>query len=247
MAAREAVMTLGPEVRNPAAFITKILKELLHSDGGGSAAGGGGGCGCGSACNSGAGGGASGFAGALERAEAKTLAPVESITFHHKGAAMSLPWQSQAQAIQLLVSWGVLDEGSADFLAKASQQLAKETVAALGPDVRNPSAFVTKLLREVTGRPHGQTLQQPVETLTLHCNGALVSLQWFSAPQALSQLVALGVLDEGSADFLGKVPEHTAKEIVSGLGPDVRNPSAFVTRACKALQAGGKGGGSGWS
>ncbi|CAK0884691.1 unnamed protein product, partial [Prorocentrum cordatum] len=42
-----------------------------------------------------------------------------------------------------------------------------------------------------------------------------------------------GVLDTSSAGMLRQVSEEDAREIVSSLGPEVRNPSAFVTKALK--------------
>merc|ERR1711871_794135 len=117
------------------------------------------------------------------------------------------------------------DEGSADFLMKAPEEAAKEIVASLGPDVRNPSAFVTRKLKWLQhegggkGKGNVQAGVKTGETFTVHFQGSTRPLQWFSTEQALAELVSWGVLDEGSADFLSKAPEHEAKSIVASLGP----------------------------
>lgn len=214
--AKEIVASLGPDVRNPSAFVTRKLRELRVD-----------------------------FASS-HRAETAMAAPmpcVEQFLVHRNGAPVSLPWVSKEQAVECLVSWGVLDEGSADFLLKAPEQEAKQIISSLGPDVRNPSAFVTRKLKELmmegTISPDALT-PTPVSVIPIHFNGAMLTLQWFSKEQALGDLVRSGVLDEGSADFLMKAPEQDAKDIVASLGPDVRNPSAFVTRKMKELRYGGQ-------
>lgn len=167
----------------------------------------------------------------------------ETLTIHHNGVPKTLLWISKEQAIEHLVGWGVLDENSADYIMKASEHEAKMVVSSLGPDVRNPSAFVTRKLRELrreggnTGGHASFMDQQDWEVVSVYANGAQLSLPWHNKEQALRDLVDWGVLDEGSADFLMKAPEQEAKDIVSSLGPEVRNPSAFVTRRLKELRA----------
>merc|ERR1712054_430882 len=79
-------------------------------------------------------------------------------------------------------------------------------------------------------------------TIEVHANGKTIPISWISKEQAVSELVQHGILDDGSADFLMKASDSQVKDIMSSLGPDVRNPSAFVTRRCKEMQGGGKGG-----
>jgi len=213
--AKEIVASLGPDVRNPSAFVTRKLKELRHD-----------------------------FArqevGTGHRAEPAPQAACEHVLIHHNGALVQLPWVSKEQAVECLMRWGVLDEGSSDFLLKASEQEAKQIISSLGPDVRNPSAYVTRKLKELMRDAHVNTEMMPpaapVDTVPFHHNGSLLTLQWYSKEQAVGDLVRSGVLDEGSADFLMKAPEHEAKDIIASLGPDVRNPSAFVTRKMKELR-----------
>jgi len=212
--ARQIVSSLGPDVRNPSAFVTRKIRELLRE-------------------------GPPGL-------DAPPPGMVDTIPFHHNGALLTLQWFSKEQALGDLVRSGVLDEGSADFLMKAPEQEVKDIIASLGPEVRNPSAFVTRKVRELLGGggPPPQELPRGAggggggggggQTLVIHHSGAALALEWHSAEQAIGQLAAWGVLDEGSAEFLGKVPEEVARDIVSSLGPEVRNPSAFVTRKVKA-------------
>merc|ERR1712232_259373 len=121
---------------------------------------------------------------------------------------------------------GVLDEGSADFLMKAHEALAKDIVSALGPDVRNPSAFVTRRCKESL-KTGGEIPYIPVSVVTVFHEGIGHPIEWRSREAALDQMFSLGILDERSADFLTKLSENAAWDIVSRLGPEVRNPSAF--------------------
>jgi hypothetical protein len=168
------------------------------------------------------------------------VAEQTSFEVHHDGKVITLAWDNQEQAVLELVSQGILDEGSADFLMQASEPLAKEVVSCLQEGVRNPSAFVTRKLKEL--KQTGNMPASARETFTVHFNGEQIPLQWTSKEQAVQELVSRGVLDDKSSDFLLKAPDKMAKEIVSALGPDVRNPSAFVTRRCAEMSGGGKGG-----
>merc|ERR1719382_1121802 len=51
--------------------------------------------------------------------------------------------------------------------------------------------------------------------------------------EMVGSLVKQGVLDKSSADMLMQVPEQRAQDILNRLGPDVRTPSAWVTRQIK--------------
>jgi len=65
----------------------------------------------------------------------------------HNGVAQELKWISKEQALTCLTEWGVLDTSSAGMLRQVSEEDAREIVSSLGPEVRNPSAFVTKALK----------------------------------------------------------------------------------------------------
>jgi len=248
-AAEDVLLALGPDVRNPSAFVTR---KLAPRHPGGEQQQPPAGAGAPPSLLQAPGGGAAAALAPLLPPQAWAAAPFscpppaagagEVILVHCNGLARPLLWRSQAGAAAELLAWGVLDEGSADFLAKAPEREAREIVASLGPDVRNPSAFVTRKIRELLREgPPGLDAPPPgmVDTIPFHHNGALLTLQWFSKEQALGDLVRSGVLDEGSADFLMKAPEQEVKDIIASLGPEVRNPSAFVTRKVRELLGGG--------
>merc|ERR1712224_451034 len=124
------------------------------------------------------------------------------------GEALALPWHSKEQAINLLCEWQVLDEGSADFLSKATNQDALNIVSALTPDVRNPSAFVTRKMKElqraggITAPGKGQPLHESYEEIQFYYQGSAQSLLWSSKEDVLSELMAIGMLDERRQTFL---------------------------------------------
>ncbi|CAK0817768.1 unnamed protein product [Prorocentrum cordatum] len=222
----EVLVSLGPEVRNPSAFVTRRLAPSMgHQDNG--------------AAPAGAGGSWHPNQGEMNRSETPGVIHVWA-----NGHQQELFWTSQEQAVSDLKSWGVLDDASGDFLLKASEQDAMDVISAIGPAVKNPSAFVTRKLQNLKGsaaahQPDSTALVTPVEggPVQVFFNGEYHELPWNSRDEALAQLVSMGVLDEGSADFLKKAPEVHAKSVIASLGPEVRNPSAFVTRKLKALRA----------
>lgn len=165
----------------------------------------------------------------------------ETLTIHHNGAPKTLLWHSKEQAIEQLVGWGVLDEICGDYMMKASEHEAKTIISCLGPDVRNPSAFVTRKLRELQ-REGGSTggPEKDGDVVSVYVNGAQLKLPWHNKGQALRDLVGWGVLDEGSADLLMEAPEQEAKDIVSSMGPEVRNPFVFVTKRLRELRQAAK-------
>jgi len=116
------------------------------------------------------------------------------------------------------------------------EETAIDIVYALGPDVKNPSAFVTRRVKTLLedldkgGHEMDDRGARHSQSLTIYQNGTPMRLEWRSRDFALERLVARGVLDQRSSDYLTKIPEEAALEIVSALGPEVRNPSAFVTK-----------------
>merc|ERR1739838_65129 len=112
---------------------------------------------------------------------------------------------------------------------------AKDIIASLGPEIQNPSAFVTRRCKEVSrSEPRrGDGGHRAAPMVTVFYDGISVQISWPSPEAACQQLVSRGILDDRSADFLLKLPERAAWDIVNRIGPDVRNPSAFVTRECK--------------
>lgn len=260
----EVLMTLGPEVRNPSGYVTRRVKELSrgaapvarapaawHAPAAAAAP-----------VRRGPVTDVRGIIGARasisfpplqapapfkkERPEIKSG---DLFTVDCNGIQVSLTWDSQESVVQELVTSGILDEGSADFLMQAPEHMAKEIVSCLLPDVRNPSAFVTRKLKELRQQggmvpsDGGLSGRGPAEPFNVHFNGSTIPIVWTSKEAVCEELLQHGVLDQGSADFLMKAPEHLAKDIVSSLGPDVRNPSAFVTRRCKETSV-GRGGAS---
>merc|ERR1712032_805813 len=99
-----------------------------------------------------------------------------------------------------------------------------------GDDMFGPWQPAPPMMERPTDR--GMHLGQ---TITVYHNGVPVTVMWQSQAQALQELLLRGVLDQRSADFLAKIPEASAWEILAALGPDVRNPSAFVTREARKL------------
>merc|ERR1719265_2220898 len=98
-------------------------------------------------------------------------------------------------------------------------------------NVRSPSAFVTRMVKEkrVGGKGGGKTqlpLQAPMQT-----------------PRQFQEMGTEGLLtpeqfdlDEQAADFLRKLQPHEMQEILMKLKEElgtVRSPSAFVTRLAK--------------
>lgn len=164
---------------------------------------------------------------------------LQAVSVYHKGVLRELQWTSQFDAIATLVSWGLLDESSASFLLKASEAQAKEILASLGPEARNPSAIVTKKVKDLQqcgSLPYDELLANSLDVLCVHCNGFPRDLKWESQSQAVKTLVSWGVLDDSSANFLLKAPEEYAKEIISNLGAGARNPSAVVTKRLNDLE-----------
>mmetsp|Transcript_109029 Transcript_109029/g.339799 ORF Transcript_109029/g.339799 Transcript_109029/m.339799 type:complete len:150 (-) Transcript_109029:90-539(-) len=147
---------------------------------------------------------------------------------------------------------GVLDEGSAEFLGKLPEEAVKDILSSLGPEVRNPSAFVTRKAKAVLqsesparfgessaydGGSRGMhSYDEDPRSVSIYFSGSRTSVAWHSQQQALDELVSRGILDQRSSDFLAKLPERAARDIVASLGPDVRNPSAFVTKEARKWQ-----------
>lgn len=150
---------------------------------------------------------------------------------------MPVATQSQLPIADLLLSLNVLDESSVDFLKKIPLEAAKDILVSIGPEVRNPSAFVTRRITTVMpgAAVGGRPARAQGEVISFFAGGTETSLVWTSTEQAMQELVIAGILDERSADFLTQLPEETAKGIIRELGPEVRNPSAFVTKLAKKL------------
>merc|ERR1712032_53288 len=168
----------------------------------------------------------------------------DPITVHHLGEPIHIDFANKEESVQSLVTYGLLDQGSADFLLKVSAQECRDTLAGLGPEVRNPSAFVTKTLDRiirdrgygVSGKGAAPAVEEAgSDPITVYNKGEPIQLEWANREEAINSMVSYGMLDQGSADFLLKVSPHEARECVIGLGPDVRNPSAFVTRALNRM------------
>merc|ERR1712228_811751 len=134
------------------------------------------------------------------------------------------------------MGYGILDDGCADYLMKAPEHVAKDIVKQLGPEVRNPSAFITRSLKKLQLNPnaqqpaHVQAWQPPaawhpgkgagkgkgvvayaapvaaVYQLTIYSGGVPVIVDWHSRDQALQDLMNQGILDQPSADYLTKIP-----------------------------------------
>lgn len=274
--AKAVIQSLGPDVRNPSAFVTKKLNQLKGSGGDVPQS----------------------FLNEMPQTRPPLQQPMvhqhhfqpiehmglngpevsfpggsgDLVVVHYNGQQFPLEWHSKEQAVAQLKIWGVLDEGCADFLLKAPENAARDIIGSLGPDVRNPSALVTNKMKQLAAQGMVSTLgmsqdlasaagvssyhaakgglggSQPMlehnfphlnaEVLSIYHNGQRLQLEWSGKDQAVAHLVSWGVLDEGSADFLMKASEAEAKEVIANLGPDVRNPSAFVTRKLKGRQQG---------
>lgn len=165
------------------------------------------------------------------------------LSVYHNGEWKSLDWASKQKAVATLIEWNLLDSGSACFLMKASDDQAKLIISSLGPDARNPSAVVTKKLKDLQRRGElrddgAAPLFDAVDIVVVYVNGAPRGLKWFSHGQAVRTLTDWGLLDADSAKYLLKAPEKQAKEVVSNLGPNARNPSAVVTGMLNNLKSG---------
>lgn len=158
----------------------------------------------------------------------------ENITVWTNGEPRNLEWYTKAQAIEDLVVSGVLDQSSGAMLAEAPDEDVKQIVASIGKEVRNPSAYVTKRLREAF--PHLDNARRHVEKVLFHHNGEAKTLEWISASHAARELARLGVLDESSAETLATASEEGAKHIVMSIGPETRNPSAYVTKRVREMK-----------
>jgi len=243
--AQEVLLCIGPEVRNASALVTKRLAEVMGNLGpppaewsspqlSGPVRGG-------SSKGSGRGGlrprGEMDFGGHRDSGSEDII----KVCLPNQAAHITLHWVSKDHAIDELLSHGVLDDLSADFLRKTSEEQTKDIISSLGPEIQNPSAFVTRRVKAL-GMSGAQAWFQDApahEVYHVYHEGKVRPLRWISKQQALATLVQWGVLDQSSADFLSKAPDDEAKEIVSMIGPDVRNPSAFVTRRMKDLLASG--------
>merc|ERR1719210_268762 len=87
----------------------------------------------------------------------------------------SQPGSSALPLADLLLQKGILDERSVDFLKKAPSSLAAKVLLSLGPEVRNPSAFVTRKLTPILAGIAGNV--QPTEVTApwhLHSNDGLL-------------------------------------------------------------------------
>merc|ERR1719487_2501473 len=84
--------------------------------------------------------------------------PGETITIYQHGQPRTLQWVSKEAVVEQLIVWEILDQNSAAFLLKASDGEAKEALTALGPQVRNPSAVLTRKLKEMA-QGYGVSLQ----------------------------------------------------------------------------------------
>lgn len=109
-----------------------------------------------------------------------------------------------------------LDESATRGLHQFPPVKALRMLEQVGSDVRNPSAFVTKMcsraLQEGPDRPSSR------------------------GPSDLDASISRLALDASAARLLKDLPLDEARNIVDQLGDDVRNPSALVTaEARKAL------------
>merc|ERR1712176_222553 len=100
-----------------------------------------------------------------------------------------------------------------------------------GPDVRNPSAFVSSIAHKALQTMKGAVHHEPMPhepTLTENVEAAINVLG----------------LDESAAQMVHQIPPELALDIFGKMRDTVRNPSAFVmASARKAMQGMSKGGG----
>lgn len=226
--AGQILLDIGPAVRNPSAFVTMRLRELTGGQS------------------------SSGHASA-SRPVASESCPSpndweegEEIQYYHNGELCQMTWASKEQAAEHLQQIGVLDQMSSDYLAKVPESEAKRVIQSLGPDVRNTSAIVTRMLKEAQKQQSfspmvagdggaAEVTGGQFEVITIYHNGEPMQIEFGSVEETVQSLIDSGILDQSSADFLLKVTWEEAKDCLVGLGPDVRNPSAYVTKTLNRI------------
>lgn len=128
-----------------------------------------------------------------------------------------------------------LDERSVDFVQKLPPEVCQQVLRRLKQEadtIRNPSAFVTKIARQIQAENmRGSFGAQP----DAPSDREVLSAEQFG-------------LDERSADFLSQLPVSQSQHILHRLQDEwstVNNASAFVTKLAKEMQNSAGGGGAG--
>jgi len=173
-----------------------------------------------------------GTGGAAYDAQKPIVIAAEPVEFYWKGELMDVNWTSTEQVCADLFESGVLDEYSADFLKKGSEDDVRRILNNMGKDVRNPSGYVTAEMKKIRGQGNTSAWAR-VETMQIAANGQEFLIECHSITSVLEDLVRLHVLDQRSSDLLSKIPEKNAYEVISGINANIKNPSGYVTK--KAL------------
>merc|ERR1712100_70853 len=71
----------------------------------------------------------------------------DNSTVYISGQSKQLRWSSPEKAITALVNWGILEEDAAMVLMTVSVGRAKMIIDSMGPEVRNPSGYVDKAVK----------------------------------------------------------------------------------------------------
>eukprot|EP00746_Dinoflagellata_sp_MGD_P151698 gnl/MRDRNA2_/MRDRNA2_83194_c0_seq4.p1 gnl/MRDRNA2_/MRDRNA2_83194_c0~~gnl/MRDRNA2_/MRDRNA2_83194_c0_seq4.p1 ORF type:complete len:792 (+),score=183.22 gnl/MRDRNA2_/MRDRNA2_83194_c0_seq4:78-2453(+) len=260
-ALKEICRNLGPDSAMNHLIVQQKLEEFQRSQqvgmqqmqmGGGLGGGAMGGGGLG-AMGGGFGGGGFKAAGGMTtfhpppevEAASRKMMETNVYTVYQSGTPIQLEWTSQLEVASKMHELGILDKGSAEFLAKAPEDAAKQVVSTLGPHITNYSAVVTKRLKEMMNSGALTKEQIPLsegnfEEIEVYCQGVPRRIKWFGMQQTLGKLIQWGMLDDNSANYVMRASEEQAKEIIRSIGPYCQNPSALVTRKVKELKDAGQ-------
>jgi len=114
-----------------------------------------------------------------------------------------------------------LDDRAADALRAMAPDAATELLDSIGPNLKNPSAYITKAVND---RAHGKG----------KFRGAPISQKGENGKGHSSRLqdhIRELQLDDRAADVLTSMPTSQALELIDSMPGNVRNASAYITKA----------------
>eukprot|EP00746_Dinoflagellata_sp_MGD_P014842 gnl/MRDRNA2_/MRDRNA2_132724_c0_seq1.p1 gnl/MRDRNA2_/MRDRNA2_132724_c0~~gnl/MRDRNA2_/MRDRNA2_132724_c0_seq1.p1 ORF type:complete len:717 (+),score=103.93 gnl/MRDRNA2_/MRDRNA2_132724_c0_seq1:126-2153(+) len=175
------------------------------------------------------------------------------ISYCFNGKVCEIEWISPGeQSLRQLQHLQVLDAKCVDLLLTIPEQVAKEIISNISPEIRCPAAYVTSRARNYEIESQRDFVFQKAlaeqklsngqleelsnrHEVSFYANGTMHKMKWESGDQAAKVLEEMQVLDSSSAESLRKAPDAVSRMVVSLIGPEIRHPSKFVTATLKEL------------